>query len=59
MSQGTTSEALIKTSTLLKEVTKTNNITEKAREAIDLIKPEKMDKSAAAKLVMAEEIALG
>ena len=41
-SQGTPSEALVKYSTLLKEVTETKNITEKAREAIDLVEPKKI-----------------
>ena len=58
-SQGTASEALIKDNTLLKEVTETNEITEKVEEAIDLVEAEKTDKNAAVKLVMAEEIAMG
>ena len=58
-SQGTVSDALIKDSELLKEAVEMNEITEKAEEAIDLTEPEKKDKNGAAKLVMAEEIALG
>ena len=56
-SQGTALEALVKDSILIKEVTETNNITEKVGEAIDLIEPKKTDKNTTAKLVMAEEIA--
>jgi hypothetical protein len=58
-SQGAASEALLKDDKLLSEITDISEINEKVEEAIDLVEPEKKDSTGAAKLVMAEEVALG
>jgi hypothetical protein len=61
VSQGTVSEALAKDHKLLQEVAEMNEVIEKAEGTVDAAEPEKEDKKAKAKakLVVAEEIALG